>query len=106
VPLVAQLDNSRQEMVPGMFARIKIPAGDLSNELVVPPAALRTSDDQDFVFIADEHAEHTYHRADVQVGKRTAEWVTITSGLTAGQRVVVAGAFALKNELLLEPEEE
>ena len=39
VPLVAILDNSRQEMVPGIFAWIKIPAGDLSNELVVSPAA-------------------------------------------------------------------
>jgi cobalt-zinc-cadmium efflux system membrane fusion protein len=106
VPVMALLDNSRRELVPGMFARIQIPAGQIENELVVPPAALRTNDRQDFVFIADDHEERTYHRVDVQVGKRTPEWVTIASGLSPGQRVVVEGANALKNELLLERDEE
>ena len=106
VPVTALVDNARHELVPGMFARIRIPAGDVENELVVPPAALRTSDRQDFVFVADEHDERTFHRVDVQVGKRNSDWVTVTSGLSAGQRVVVAGAFALKNELLLEADEE
>ncbi|HEY3967766.1 MAG TPA: efflux RND transporter periplasmic adaptor subunit [Planctomycetaceae bacterium] len=106
VPVMALLDNSRRELVPGMFARIQIPAGQIENELVVPPAALRTNDRQDFVFIADDHEKRTYHRVDVQVGKRTPEWVTIASGLSPGQRVVVEGANALKNELLLERDEE
>jgi multidrug efflux pump subunit AcrA (membrane-fusion protein) len=106
VPLVAQVDNAQHELLPGMFARIMIPAGEVALELVVPEAALLTSDGQDFVFVADEHEERTYHRVDVQVGMRAAKRVTITSGLTAGQRVVVAKAATLKNELLLEPEEE
>ncbi len=106
VPVMALVDNSRRELVPGMFARIQIPAGEIGNELVVPPAALRTNDQQDFVFVADEHDERTFHRVDVQVGKRTADWVTIASGLSPGQRVVVEGANALKNELLLERDEE
>jgi multidrug efflux pump subunit AcrA (membrane-fusion protein) len=108
VPLVALVDNARHELLPGMFARITIPAGNAESELVVPPAALRTNDGQDFVFVADEHQERTFHRVDVEVGMRTAEWVTIASGLSPGQRVVVdaRAANALKSELLLEPEEE
>ncbi|MBS0267171.1 MAG: efflux RND transporter periplasmic adaptor subunit [Planctomycetes bacterium] len=106
VPLVALVDNAHHELLPGMFARIRIPAGQVTRELVIPPAALRTNDGQDFVFVADEREARTYHRLDVTVGKRTGEWVTIASGLAAGQKVVVEGAFALKNELLLEPDEE
>jgi cobalt-zinc-cadmium efflux system membrane fusion protein len=106
VPIVALVDNTGHELLPGMFAWIKVPSGKIGRELVVPPAALRTHEGQDFVFVADEREPRTYHRADVAVGKRTREWLTITQGLSAGQNVVVEGAFALKNELLLEPDEE
>ena len=105
VPLIAELDNSKHELKPGMFARIKIASGANEEALVVPAAALRTHDRQDFVFVADEQDPRTFHRVDVVVGKRTPDWVTIETGLTAGQRVVVEGAFLLKNELLLEQEE-
>jgi len=106
VPLVALLDNAKHEFKPGMFARIKIPSGTTGEELVIPAAALRTHDRQEFVFAVDADEPRTFHRVDVVVGKRTPEWVTIATGLTEGQRVVVNGAFLLKNELLLEQEED
>jgi len=106
VPLVALLDNSKHVFKPGMFARIRIPAGTTGEELVVPAAALRTHDRHDFVFVVDAHDPRTFHRFDVVVGQRTPEWVTIDKGLTVQDRVVVEGAFLLKNELLLEQEEE
>ncbi len=105
VTLVAHLDNARHEFKPGMFARIKIPAGQATEVLVVPSAALRTHDSQDFVFVEDELEPRKFHRVDVTIGKHTPEGVTIASGLIEGQRVVVEGAFLLKSELLLEPEE-
>jgi RND family efflux transporter MFP subunit len=106
VPLVALLDNSKHQFKPGMFARIKIPAGTTGEELVVPAAALRTHDRKDFVFVVDADDPRTFHRFDVVVGQRSPEWVTIDKGLTVQDRVVVDGAFLLKNELLLEQEEE
>lgn len=106
VALVAVLDNSKHEFKPGMFARIKIPAGKSAEELVIPPGALRTEEKHDFVFVEDEHEPRKFHRVDVQVGRQTPDWITIASGLSPGQRVVVEGAFLLKSELLLEPEEE
>jgi len=105
VPLVAVLDNSGQQFKPGMFARVRIPAGTTVDELAVPAAALRTHDGKDFVFVPDRESPRTFHRVDVVVGRRAPEWVTITRGLSAGDRVVVDGAFLLKNELLLESEE-
>jgi cobalt-zinc-cadmium efflux system membrane fusion protein len=102
VPLVALLDNAKHEFKPGMFARIKIPSGNAAERLVVPAAAIRTQDNQDFVFVVDADEPRTFHRVDVAVGMRTPEWVAIAGGLTAGQRIVVEGAFLLKNELLLD----
>jgi RND family efflux transporter MFP subunit len=106
VPIVALLDNPRHELYPGMFARIRIPAGKPDEALVVPAAALRTHDKQDFVFVEDEREPRKFRRVDVKVGRETPEGVTIAKGLTEGQRVVVRGVFLLKSELLLEPEEE
>jgi cobalt-zinc-cadmium efflux system membrane fusion protein len=106
IPLVALLDNSLHQFKPGMFAWIKIPSGTSEAELVVPAAAIGTHERQDFVFVEDEQDPRTFHRVDVVVGTRTPDWVTITAGLTTRARVVVEGAFLLKNELLLEPEEE
>ena len=106
VPIIALIDNANHDLYPGMFARIKIPAGKPEEALVVPPAALRTHDQQSFVFVEDEREPRKFRRVDVKVGRETPEGVTIASGLTEGQRVVVRGVFLLKSELLLEPEEE
>jgi RND family efflux transporter MFP subunit len=102
VELHAEFDNSKLELKPGMRALITIPAGEARDELVVPPPAVLIHDGQTFVFVEDEQEPRKYLRVDVKVGRTTPEWKTITSGLTAGQRVVVEGAFLLKSELLLE----
>jgi RND family efflux transporter MFP subunit len=104
IPIVALIDNANHALYPGMLARIKIPAGKPEEALVVPPSALRTHDQQKFVFVEDEREPRKFHRVDVKVGRETAEGVTIASGLSEGQRVVVRGVFLLKSELLLEPE--
>ncbi len=106
VPIHAEFDNSKHEFKPGMLAWIKIPVGKAKEELVVPPGALLTHDRQAFVFVEDESEPRQFQRVDVKVGIATPEWVTITQGLKAGQRVVVEGSRLLKAELLLEPDED
>jgi cobalt-zinc-cadmium efflux system membrane fusion protein len=106
VAIHAEFNNSQLRFKPGMLARITIPAGKPEEALVVPAAALRTHDRQDFVFVEDEREPRKFRRIDVKVGRQTAEGATIVAGLNEGQRVVVEGGFLLKSELLLEPEEE
>ena len=105
VPIVALIENPQHELLPGMHARVIIPAGSGEQALVVRASAVRIHDGQEFVFVEDQAQERTYHRVDVEVGVRSGDWATIASGLKAGQKVVVEGGFTLKNELLLEPEE-
>lgn len=104
VPLVAVVDNAERLLRPGMFAWVSLPAGATEEALVVPPGAIMTHESKPFVFV--EEAPRTFKRVDVTVGQRTAEGVTIHSGLTVGQKVVTRGAFLLKSELLLERGEE
>ena len=54
--------------------------------------------DRDYVFVSDE--EGVFERREVRLGRRWSEWTEILGGVEEGERVVVAGAFALKSELL------
>lgn len=104
IPLVATIDNSEGLLRPGMFVRVSVPVGEISESLAVRPEAVVQHDNEQFVFIAQN--DHTFERVDIVTGRTTDEWVEVVSGLEAGQRVVDSGAFLLKSELLLKGFEE
>ncbi len=99
VPLVAEFANDGGHFKPGMFVWVSIPISQPHEALAVPPAALTRHDGQDFVFV--EQQPGTYRRVDVRVGRATVDAVEILAGLEPGQKVVDAGVFVLKSELLL-----
>ena len=87
-----------------MFIRVKVPSGDPVKSVAVPPGALMRQGEEAFVFV--EESRLAYRRVDVKPGLETSEWIAISAGLHAGQKVVNEGAFVLKSELLLEQEVE
>jgi cobalt-zinc-cadmium efflux system membrane fusion protein len=87
-----------------MFAWVELPVGTPHEALAVPAGAVTRHEQRSFVFVED--GPGTYRRIDVAVGKETPDWIEITHGLAAGAKVVDRGAFVLKSELLLAPEEE
>lgn len=103
VPLVASIDNSQGMLRPGMYVRVRIPVGETSEAVAVPEAALAEHESRSFLFVADDR--NTFRRVDVVTGQRCGDLVEILSGISAGDRVVVAGTFGLKSSLLLEGEE-
>jgi hypothetical protein len=103
VPLVAALQNDDAHYKPGMFVWVDLPQGTEREGLAVPAAAVMRHAGQAFVFVP--HAGGGFRRVDVVVGDEAQDYVEVKSGLRAGQEVVVAGAFLLKSELLLEQEE-
>jgi cobalt-zinc-cadmium efflux system membrane fusion protein len=101
----AVIDNSEDKLKPGMFVYAEIAAatGDAAGTPApvvpaVPVSALARIDDRDYVFVSDE--EGVFERREVRLGRRWSEWTEILGGVEEGERVVVAGAFALKSELL------
>jgi cobalt-zinc-cadmium efflux system membrane fusion protein len=103
VPLVAEIENADGLLKPGMFAWVTLPAEEIRPRAAVPAEAVVRHEDQPFVFVPS--GEATFRRVDVALGVETPEWVEVTSGLRAGDRVVTKGAFFLKSELLLQHEE-
>ncbi|MCY2962580.1 MAG: efflux RND transporter periplasmic adaptor subunit, partial [Planctomycetota bacterium] len=103
IPLVATIDNSDERLRPGLFVRVSIPLEADEEVLAVPSSAVVEHERQRFVFVPE--AGNHFRRVDVKTGREEAQWIEIRSGLNRRQSVVVAGAFALKSELLLEREE-
>ena len=100
------VDNPARRLRPGMFAQVRIEAppdaktsGPAASVLTVPEAAVQELNGKQVVFVAAESPGRFIART-VTTGARAGNGaVTITDGLSAGDRVVVKGAFQLKAEL-------
>lgn len=103
VPLVATVENSERMLKPGMFVWVILPIGAPTEQLAIPQQAILTHDKRRFVFV--EESPRRFRRQEIETGIDSADWIAVTSGLKAGDKVVDRGTFLLKSELLLEPEE-
>ncbi len=109
-PVRVVLENPDHRLKPGMFATARVGGAsdaDARRALVVPWAAVQVVDGRPVVFVEAEEGE--FELREVRHGTRAGEDVEILDGLREGEKVVAAGAFSLKAELLkntLEEEEE
>ncbi len=85
----AVFPNDDLLLLPGLFARIRIPSEELQDALLVPEAA--TSQDQQgrYLLVVDE--KNVVERRGITVGPKEGELVVILEGLEPGDRVVVNG---------------
>lgn len=94
VSVRACIDNRRQELRPGMFARVTAVFGERDNARVVPEEALVPQGGKQYVIkLVDgpDQEARIAQRTEVQVGVRQPGRVEVLSGLNAGDMVVVAG---------------
>jgi cobalt-zinc-cadmium efflux system membrane fusion protein len=98
----AVIDNPAGTLKPGMFvyAQIEGAEGDAQGpeRVAVPAAALASVGGRDVLFV--EAGERVFVVRPVVAGQAFGEWVEIRSGLAEGERIAVAGSFALKSEVL------
>jgi membrane fusion protein, multidrug efflux system len=86
--------NPDGTLTPGMFGRIQIAAGAPSEALLVPDVAIGTEQVRKFVLVvdADGIAQPRY----VTLGQAINGQRVITAGLTAEDRVIVAGLMRVR----------
>ncbi|EAR23450.1 efflux RND transporter periplasmic adaptor subunit [Nitrococcus mobilis] len=92
------LPNPDGHLKPDMYAEVKLKA-DLGERLVVPESAVLFSGETRVVFVdlGDGRLQARY----IQTGQRNKDYIEVTSGLTAGERVVTSGNFLLDAETRL-----
>ena len=89
VEIKARVENMDGHLNPGMFISLDLVLEVAPEALVIPEAAVQYFRDQARVYVMDE--DDRAERRDVSIGRRLAGELQITSGLEAGDRVVVEG---------------
>ncbi|GAB4178108.1 MAG: efflux RND transporter periplasmic adaptor subunit [Terrimicrobiaceae bacterium] len=92
------LRNSEGLLRAGQFARVEVVLPEKLEVVMIPLSAVIAAAYGDSVFVIEEKdGKLTARQQFVRVGLRRGDFVSIEKGLSAGDRVVSAGAFKLSN---------
>jgi len=101
--LRAVFPNDDGRIVPGLFARIRIPASELQPTLLVEESAIGTDQAQKFVLTLDDQNTVQYRK--VVLGPDINGKRVVRSGLQAGEKIIVNGLQRARPGLPVTPEE-
>ncbi|MBV9296309.1 MAG: efflux RND transporter periplasmic adaptor subunit, partial [Acidobacteriaceae bacterium] len=97
VEIWVEAPNSGERLKPGVTVQISINANEIENAIVVPAAALLSSEEGgDKVMVAGP--DSLAHERKIQVGVRSGDEVQILSGINAGDQVITDGALGLDDK--------
>ena len=86
----AVYENPRTLLYPGLFCRIRVPASQSEDAILVEERAIGTGLEGKYVLVIDN--KNIVNRRAVKLGERTDDGrIEVTSGLAAGERYVVDG---------------
>lgn len=111
IKLRASLPNREERLLPGMFARVAVILPDKSDVVIVPAQAVVHASFGDSLFVVEDRKDEegrivkapdgspakVARQQFVRLGETRGDFVAVANGITAGQEVVVAGAFKLHN---------
>ncbi len=103
----AAVPNKEETLRPGMFANVSVVLPDQTSFVTIPATALVHASYGDSVFVVEDKKAEEGSPGDkpakiarqqfVRVGASRGDFVSIVDGVTAGQEIVSAGAFKLRN---------
>jgi multidrug efflux system membrane fusion protein len=85
----ARFQNAASQLYPSEFVNVRLTVAIVHNAVSVPPAAIRSGPDGNFVWLLKP--DHTVTERKVTTGVTTANLVQVTAGLTAGDTVITDG---------------
>ena len=90
-----EIDNSNQMLKPDMLITVTVQSKKVS-KLAVSLAAVVRENDRSYVFA--QTGPNKFRLREIEVGSRDGNMISILSGITIGETIVVDGAFHLNNE--------
>ncbi|HLH31945.1 MAG TPA: efflux RND transporter periplasmic adaptor subunit [Terriglobia bacterium] len=93
IRLKALFDNTAVKLWPGEFLRTVVQLNETQNSVVIPSAAVQTSQDGKFVFVVK--SDMTVESRPVTVGRVVDREIVIEKGLSGGETVVTEGQLRL-----------
>jgi membrane fusion protein (multidrug efflux system) len=95
----AKFENPGDLLRAGMFARVTVVLPRENTVLVIPATAILSAPYGDSVFLVTGSSNLVVQQAFVRTGRTRGDFVSVQSGLKAGDRVATAGIFKLRNGL-------
>lgn len=95
----AVFDNPDGRLMPGQFARLRMGSTEAATVLAINERAIGTDQSKKFVLIVDQDSKAAYR--EVTLGAMADGLRIVTSGLTAGERIVVNGLQRVRPGALL-----
>ena len=108
IRLQGTLENPQGALRPGMFARVILSLGEPEDVVAVPATAVLSAPYGDTVFVVGEQTSEdgaktlVAEQRFVRTGRAMGDFVSVTEGLKAGETVVTAGVFKLRNGATIE----
>ena len=105
VRVQATIHNVNETLRPGMFARVEVILPDEQEVLAIPATAVLYAPYGDTVFVVEDAqdaaagAQQVVRQQIVRLGRGLGDFVSVVSGLQAGDRVVTSGVFKLRPDL-------
>jgi len=88
-------DNPANKLIAGTFATVELPLKNIKNAILVPTEAVIPIQNGKVVYIATNGKAKEMK---IETLTRTAKDVVVTSGIKAGDTLVVSGVMAIKND--------
>jgi multidrug efflux system membrane fusion protein len=85
----ARFANSGNQLYPSQFVNVRLTIDTVKNALTVPPSAVRTGPDGNFVWLLK--SDRTVTERKVKIGVTTADKIQITDGLALGDIAITDG---------------
>ena len=98
----AVLENTDATLLPGLYARIRIGAADKVEAALINPAAIGTDQSKKFVYVVGEGNKAEYR--EVTLGAVVEGLQIISSGLKAGEQIVVNGLQRVQSGAVIQGE--
>ncbi len=99
----AKIEAAANAPAPGASVRVQVPVGLSRKAVAVPASAVKKGPggDQVFVLTSGEDGKTRAYVRTVGIGALLGDEVVILTGLSAGERVAAAGAFKLRDAVLV-----
>jgi multidrug efflux system membrane fusion protein len=96
------VDNPDRALLPGQYVRVRLHVGELDSALLVPQAAVGSSQIGKFVYVvsADDKADQRY----VSLGPTDGDLIVVTKGVNEGDRIIVGNLQKLGSGMPVQPQ--
>lgn len=103
--LRGRMKNSQRKLLPGLFARVRLPVGEPTKRLTVPDPAMGADQRGRFVFVVNPDDTVEKRPIEIQTRLSRAGTLVIEKGLSPEDRVIVSGTQRARHGMKVAPEE-